>query len=137
MPIESHGEKTVIIYPDEGVLEVSVPIRWVRTKGQRRILSPSNHSNVIVDENLRDNLIKAHHWECELFQRGITIERLALGEGVDKSDMSRILRLTTLAPDIQEDLLLRKGQWVLSWAMVRGKFPSEWDAQREMFAKSS
>ena len=131
MPIEISHEKTMIIRPEDGALEVTVPIRWVRTKGQRRIHSPSNLTRVIVDETLRSNLIKAHKWERKLLQgQATSIQDLACKENVDKSDMSKILRLTTLAPDIQVDLLLRKGEWLLSWSMLKGGFPLEWQEQR-------
>ena len=131
MPIEVSHEKTMVIHPEEGALEITVPIRWIRTKGQRRIHSPSNLTKVIVDETLRGNLIKAHKWERKLLRGEVTsIQALARKENVDKSDMSKILRLTTLAPDIQSDLLLRKGEWPLSWALLKGGFPLEWQEQR-------
>ena len=77
-----------------------------------------------MDQPLRSFLIKAHHLEHQLLKgKATSIQALAKIEGVDKSDMSKILRLTTLAPDIQSDLLLRTGQWPLSWAILKGGSP--------------
>ncbi len=50
-------------------------------------------------------------------------------EKVDKSDLSKILRLTTLAPEIQVDILLRRGKWPLTWVVVKGGFSLEWGKQ--------
>ena len=134
MPIESSGDKSLVIHPKEGVLDITVPIRWIRTKGRRRIHSPSDWVRPIVDETLRSFLVKAHHWQRQLLKGKVTsIQALAKQEGMDKSDMSKILRLTTLAPDIQSDLLLRTGQWPLSWLVLKRGFPQEWQAQRAYF----
>ena len=52
-------------------------------------------------------------------------------EGVDKSDLSKILRLTTLAPDIQADVLFRRGRWPLSCGLVKAGFSLIWKEQAE------
>ncbi|WP_281648769.1 hypothetical protein [Parendozoicomonas sp. Alg238-R29] len=48
--------------------------------------------------------------------------------------MSKILRLTTLAPEIQADIMLGGGKWPLSFAQLKGGFPLEWGEQRRHLA---
>ncbi|MTI15415.1 hypothetical protein [Sansalvadorimonas verongulae] len=66
--------------------------------------------------------------ELNTLEVRVPIRWLRVKEKVDKSDLAKILRLTTLAPDIQKDLLLRKGEWVISRRMLRNGFPLEWRA---------
>ncbi len=134
MPIKCTGEKTLTVHQQNGTIEVRIPIRWIKAKGQRRIHSRTAITKPIVDETLRTHLVKAHRWERKLLKGEATsIQELARMEKVDKSDLSKILRLTTLAPEIQADILLRRGKWPLSWVKVKNWFALEWGEQAKHF----
>ncbi len=34
MPIKSTGEKTLTVHQQNGTIEVRIPIRWIKAKGQ-------------------------------------------------------------------------------------------------------
>ena len=132
MPIKSTGDKSLTVHQQNGTIEVRIPIRWVNAKGRRRIHSHTAITKPIVDDTLRTNLVKGHRWERKLLKGEATsIQELARMENVDKSDLSKILRLTTLAPDIQADILLRRGKWPLTWGQVKGGFSLVWGEQKQ------
>jgi hypothetical protein len=58
-----------------------------------------------------------------------TIDELAEREGIASSYMTRVLRLTLLAPDIVEAILDGKQGPEVTLARVLEPFPSEWAAE--------
>ena len=56
---------------------------------------------------------------------------LAEAEGVTRSFVNRLLRLTLLAPDIQEAILEGRQAKAMQLEEVTRKMPSAWEAQRE------
>jgi hypothetical protein len=63
-----------------------------------------------------------------------TITELAEREGIAPSYMTRILRLTLLAPDIVEAILDAKQGPDVKKASVMDGFPQEWERQRDRFS---
>ncbi|MFK0572418.1 hypothetical protein [Endozoicomonas sp.] len=49
--------------------------------------------------------------------------------------MDKLIRLTCLAPDIQEAILCNTGAWVLTLKDCMKPFPMLWTEQREHFRK--
>ena len=89
------------------------------------------------DETLIRALARAHRWK-RMLEEGThgCVSEIAEAEKIDRSYVNRLLRLTLLAPDIQEAILdgrQPKGMQLqeLTWAM-----PSEWEEQRELIAAS-
>jgi hypothetical protein len=66
---------------------------------------------------------------------------LAQAEGIARSFVNRLLRLTLLAPDIQEAILEGRQPKGLQLAVLTGKLPSAWEEQRQLlpttFARSA
>ena len=56
---------------------------------------------------------------------------LAETEGVIRSFVNRLLRLTLLAPDIQEAILEGRPAKAMQLEEVTRKMPSAWEAQRK------
>ena len=54
-------------------------------------------------------------------------------EGIGISYVSRLLRLTSLAPDIMENILNGQVPAKLELARLMNPFPSEWERQRTQF----
>ena len=59
----------------------------------------------------------------------VTIAELAKREGIAPSYMTRVLRLTLLAPDIVESILHGRQGPEVTLARVLEPFPVEWHAQ--------
>jgi DNA-binding IscR family transcriptional regulator len=62
-----------------------------------------------------------------------TIAELAEREGIAPSYMTRVLRLTLLAPDIVEAILDGKQGSEVTLAQVLAPFPVEWERQAVHF----
>ena len=66
---------------------------------------------------------------------------IAEAEGVTLRFVNRLLRLTLLAPDIQEAMLDGRHPKGLQLAVLTGKLPSAWEEQRQLlpttFARSA
>jgi hypothetical protein len=84
----------------------------------------------------------AHRWkrvleECRYRSAG----ELAEAEGVTRSFVNRLLRLTLLAPDIVEPILDGRQAKGLQLVELTGRLPSTWAAQRQLlpttFARSA
>jgi ParB-like chromosome segregation protein Spo0J len=80
-------------------------------------------------------MVRAHRWR-EMLESGRhgTAAELSRAEGVTKSYLSRILRLTLLAPDIVEAVLGGKQSRALELKRLLKPFPSNWEDQERLFA---
>lgn len=65
-----------------------------------------------------------------------TINELAAAEKINSSYVSRMLRLTLLAPDIVEAILDGRQQEGVPFAVLMEPFPVNWQAQVANFAVS-
>ena len=118
---------------DERTITVRIPIPSVRRGGRKVIIAPSGGdawtpAKPRSDETLIRALARAHRWKRMLEEKRYrSAGELANAEGVTRSFVNRLLRLTLLAPDIQEAILeagQSKGEF--TWAM-----PSGWHVQRK------
>jgi hypothetical protein len=66
-----------------------------------------------------------------------SLNELAETEKINPSYLSRIFRLTLLAPDIVESILDGRQPRTLQLADLMDDMPVEWDRQREMFGVSA
>ncbi|MEI6414918.1 MAG: hypothetical protein WCP34_11765 [Pseudomonadota bacterium] len=74
----------------------------------------------------------AYHWRGLMeSSRFKTLSEIAEAEGLDKGQVSRMMRLTRLAPDIVADVLAGKGEFRLERLMRQG-VPRDWEEQRVM-----
>jgi ParB-like chromosome segregation protein Spo0J len=80
------------------------------------------------DGTLVKALARAHRWR-RLLEAGqfSTLADLADAEGISRSYVCRVLRLTLLAPDIVERIL--DGRPTAGLAKVLKPFPVEWERQ--------
>ncbi|WP_137179177.1 hypothetical protein [Roseomonas sp. AR75] len=113
-------------------LTVVIPLRVKPRGGRKAMVTPG----VLALERRQDiTLIKAvaraFRWRRMLETgRFATINELAAADKINSSYVSRVLRLTLLAPDIVEAILdgRQPEGMTLAWAM--GAWPVEWEAQR-------
>lgn len=87
-----------------------------------------------VDNAVVKALARAFRWR-RMLDEGIcgTMEELAKREGVNRGYMSRVLRLTLLAPEIVEAVLDGRQPEALRLDDLLEPFPAEWQGQRAHF----
>ncbi|MEQ9814586.1 MAG: hypothetical protein RLO50_17545 [Azospirillaceae bacterium] len=90
---------------------VRVPMAFTRRGGRKVVVVPDGSDAWVpaprVDGTLVRALARAHRWQRMLDEgRYATIGEMARVEGVSTGYVSRILRLTLIAPDIVEAILV-------------------------------
>ncbi len=134
MSVEVREKVRLCYLEDQDILEVRIPVRWHKRKGKKSLSVPGSMYQTKADEALRVALIQAHRWQRKVLTRqSKNVKELAQAEKVDKSTLSKTMRLTALAPDIQADILNQKGDWPLSLSQLMTPFPLAWEEQREYF----
>ena len=84
------------------------------------------------DATLIRALVRAHRWRRLLEERKYrSAAELAEAEGLTRSFVNRLLRLTLLAPDIIEAILDGRHPKVLQLEELTKALPSVWDEQRQ------
>jgi hypothetical protein len=77
--------------------------------------------------------MRAHRWKRMLKARRYgSIAEIAKAEKIDRSFVSRLLRLTLLAPDIQEAILEGRQPKGLQLEELTRAVPAEWEEQRRL-----
>jgi hypothetical protein len=119
--------------PDGSTITVFVPMAWRRRGGRKVIVAPPGCDDWAPppksDRALVKALARAHRWRRLLEGRFGTLAELADAEGISRSYVSRVLRLTLLAPDIVERIL--DGRPTAGLAEFLKPFPVEWERQRD------
>ena len=111
-----------------------VPFRVVKRGGRKEMQMPAGAPQRKADNTLVKALARAFRWKrmlesCEF----ATIAELAEREGIAPSYMTRVLRLTLLAPDIVEAILDGTQGPEVTLARVLEPWPLEWNEQRAHF----
>jgi hypothetical protein len=108
----------------------------LRRRGVERkvVLCNGDPGTAEPDPMLCKMIGRAHLWHKQLARHDVSsVEAIALREVMDGSDVSRILQLAFLAPDIVEAILAgRQPHELTARALMRmGPLPSGWQAQRQ------
>lgn len=121
------------LLPD--VITVQVPFRVVKRGGRKEMHLPEGAAQTRKpDSTLVKALARAFRWKRMLDSGEFTtIAELAEREGIAPSYMTRVLRLTLLAPDIVEAILEGKHGLEVTLARVLEPFPAEWIEQLNLF----
>ena len=103
------AKPTLILTRDRKTLTVQIPVKFRMHRAGKQIVTPSGEAWAPaprVDSALVQAIVRAHRWR-ELLETGKydTAADLAKAEKVNDSYLSRVLRLTLLAPDIVEAIL--------------------------------
>jgi len=109
-----------------------VPFRIVKRGGRKEMQLPEGAAQPRrADNALVKALARAFRWK-RMLESGefATIAELAEREGIAPSYMTRVLRLTLLAPDIVEAILDGKQGPEVTLARMLEPFPVEWSRQR-------
>ena len=121
---------------DGSTITVHIPMTWKRRGGRKVIIAPDGSYAWVPPKPRPDNtlirgLARAHRWKRMLEERKYrSAGELAEAEGVTRSFVNRLLRLTLLAPDIVEAILEGRQPKAMQLEDVTRAMPSEWEAQR-------
>jgi hypothetical protein len=116
------------------MLTVRVPLAVRKTRGGRKlVLTPGGMATrgaAAADTTLVKALARAFRWRrmMETGRYG-TIDELAAAEKINSSYVSRLLRLTLLAPDIVEAILDGRQHGGMTLPGLMEPFPVEWERQ--------
>ena len=123
-----HLEDTTIV--------VDIPMTWKRRGGRKVVIAPDGSdawapAKPRHDETLIRALARAHRWKRMLEERiHGSVSEIAEAEKIDRSYVNRLLRLTLLAPDIQESILDGRQPKALQLEELTRAMPMAWEEQR-------
>ena len=121
--------------PIPDTVTVHVPFRVVKRGGRKEMHLPDGfRPDRKADNTLVKALARAFRWK-RMLESGefATIAELAEREGIAPSYMTRVLRLTLLAPNIVAAILDGKQGPLLTLAQVLEPFPLIWEPQQVHF----
>lgn len=117
--------------PIPDTVTLHVPFRVAKRAGRKEMQLPEGATQPRhPDSTLDKALTRAFRWKRMLATAQFTtIAELAEWEGIAPSYMTRVLRLTLLAPDIADAILDGTQGPEVTPARVLDPFPSEWQKQ--------
>ena len=113
---------------------ISISVSFLQRGGRKQILSPPGSAPWSpaprVDGALVKAVVRAHRWR-QMIESGkyASSAELAKAEKVNDSYLSRILRLTLIAPDITEAILTGRQPSTLQLDDLLKPLPPEWSGQ--------
>ena len=122
--------------PIPKTVTLHVPFRVVKRGGRKEMQMPDGAIQPRrADSSLVKALARAFRWK-RMLESGefATIAELAEREGIAPSYMTRVLRLTLLAPDIVEAILDGKQGAEVTLAQILEPFPLAWQQQISHFS---
>lgn len=122
--------------PIPETMTLHVPFRIVKRGGRKEMQLPHGvRPDRRTDSTLVKALARAFRWKRLLESGGFaTVSELAEREGIAPSYLTRILRLTLLAPDIVEAILDGKQGPEVTLAQGLEPFPLAWQLQGAHFS---
>ena len=133
--IQKTGEPDVIEASD-GRLTLSVPIQIKRRSGRKLVTLPSSETVPVrpwdvTPTPLQLALARGHRWLAMLeSDEAKSLKEIAAREGIDNSYVSRMVNLTTLAPDIVAAILDDAMPNHITLFNLAVDPPALWDEQR-------
>ena len=130
----SQATKTTIS-KDGRTVTVRIPVSFRQRAGRKQILTPPGSVPWTppprVDTALLKAVVRAHRWR-EMLEGGEydSAAELAKAEKVNDSYLSRVLRLTLLAPEIVEAIVAGQQPSTLQLVDLLKPLPVEWAKQR-------
>ena len=128
---------TVLETSDHGLV-VDVPLKLKKRAGRKEVILTDAFGDGAIErmshqEALVVALARAHRWQRLLDEEKFkSVSDLAREIGLDPSFAARLLRLTLLAPDIIEAILMGEEPSGLSLTMLTKQLPVLWNGQRRI-----
>jgi hypothetical protein len=124
---------------DGRTISVHIPISMHLQGGRKQVVTPADATPWMprparMDSTLVKAVVRAHRWRDMLESgRYATVRDLAKAESINESYLSRILRLTLLAPDIIQAILEGQQSTDLELDSLLGPIPLSWKQQHAQF----
>ena len=122
---------------DGSTITVRIPMTWKRRGGRKVIIAPDGGDTWAPakprpDETLIRALARAHRWK-RLIEDGTyrSAVEIAEAEKITRSFVNRLLRITLLAPSIQEAILDGRPKGMALEELTRA-MPSGWEEQNHL-----
>ncbi len=122
---------------------VRVPMTFRKRGGRKQVIASDGHPSwapprASIDNTMIKALARAFRWRRMLETgRYTTIDELARAEKINASYVSRILRLTLLAPEIVEAIMDGRQSPEVTLPVLMGPFPVDWERQRSALLSSA
>ena len=118
------------------MLTVHIPLTVRRRSGRKVVIAPDGTEAPVVgvatriDSTLVKALARAFRWR-RMLESGVisTVGEIAVREKINKSYVSRVLRMTLLAPEIVEAILDGRQSPEMTLRGLMGVFPIVWAEQ--------
>ncbi len=120
---------------DDRASSIRIPMTFVKRGGRKLIITPGAAQSGMpskprIDNTLVKALARAFRWRKQLESgQHSTVEDIAAAEAINSSYVSRILRLTLLAPEIVEAILDGSQPNEITLAALMRPFPVAWHEQ--------
>ena len=124
----------------EQTLTVTVPFAIRKRGGRKLVITPDGVvgapvPRARVDSALLKALARGFRWQKMLREGEYqTLEEIADAENINPSYVSRVLRMTLLAPEIVEAILAGRQPEGLTMATAIQPFPNAWVFQRKAWS---
>lgn len=121
-------------------LTVRVPFVIRRRGGRKLVVAPDGTAAATrrphVDNAMVKALARAFRWR-DMLENGAyaTVSEIAAAEKINPSYVSRVLRLTLLAPEIVEAILDGRQPADMTLAVLMRPFAVEWKSQGKAFGR--
>ena len=119
-----------------GVISIEIPMTFKKRGGRRIIVLPDgSHGHPMpaatIDNAMVKAIARAFRWQ-KLLENGTysCLDDIARSEKIGASFVSRIIRLSLLAPDLVDAILEGRQPAHLTLKGLMASFPVEWDRQR-------
>ena len=137
--IEEHQREAysgLTVVRDGDAIVVRIPVRFYRRNGRQMVLTHGDNGQADPERETNGSLVsalaKAYRWHEQLESGEYGgLEDLAAANRMDRIYLGRILRLTSLAPEIVERILDGDEPEGLSLERLRKKLPLCWVEQGE------
>jgi hypothetical protein len=134
---DSSASRDIDIRQETDAVVARIPVKFYRRNGRQMVLahndaSGNQQSAPSQNRTLIAILAKAYQWQEELESgQSANLEDLAHSKAVDRSYAGRLIRLTSLAPNVVEQVLagVEHGTWSLR--QLRRGIPLAWEEQGE------
>ncbi|MCY3008137.1 MAG: hypothetical protein NTV29_19465 [Planctomycetota bacterium] len=126
----------ITVRRDGGKVVVSVPVRFYRRNGRQMILAQDDALSTNQQDALSPNtalivnLAKAWLWQEQLESGEFeSLEEIATANNIDRAHISRILQLTSLSPEMVEQIMTGNEPEGLSLRRLRKGISVIWSQQ--------
>lgn len=130
---------TTTVSSDRDTITVHVPLTFNKRGGRKQIVLPDGAPSwtpprARVDNTIVKAIARGFRWR-KLLDTGVhtAVEDIARAEKISSSYVSRVLRLTLLAPAIVEAILDGMQEPEITLAALMTPFPVEWVGQKAHF----